>query len=197
MTSEAEKELLLRVSGGLDSDASGIDPESEICWTPTISLTIAEMRTIARVLREAAEAKTVSDDFMWRVAKFFDADLTAGSFLREDGEGGFIGGMHRMAREIDRLREAAEGWRPISEAKKDGTVVWAKLRDDIYPALMPGRDDLARWNGVQIPLRHPGLAEDGFDIGWGVAAPVGHGGFPDEWVEGFRPLPAPPSETGK
>ena len=25
---------------------------------------------------------------------------------------------------------------------------------------------------------------------------VGVGGFPDEWVEGFRPLPSPPSETG-
>ena len=94
------------------------------------------------------------------------------------------------------LREAAEGWRPISEAKKDGTIIWAKLRDDIYPVLKPSRDDLLRWNGVQIPLRHPGVAEDGFDIGWGVAAPVGVGGFPDEWVEGFRPLPSPPSETG-
>jgi hypothetical protein len=101
------------------------------------------------------------------------------------------------ARTISRvLREAAEGWRPISEAKKDGTIIWAKLRDDIYPVLKPSRDDLLRWNGVQIPLRHPGVAEYGFDIGWGVAAPVGVGGFPDEWVEGFRPLPSPPSETG-
>ena len=91
------------------------------------------------------------------------------------------------------LREAAEGLRPISEAKKDGTIIWAKMRDDIYPVLQPEREDLARWNGVQVPLRHPGLAEDGFDIGWSIAAPVGNGGFPDEWIEGWRRLPPPPS----
>ncbi|WP_188576792.1 hypothetical protein [Azorhizobium oxalatiphilum] len=83
-------------------------------------------------------------------------------------------------------------WRPISEAKKDGTTIWAKLRDDIYPGLLPTRDDLERWNGIQMPMRHNGLAADGFDIGWGVAAPVGCGGFPDEWIEGWMPLPSPP-----
>lgn len=91
------------------------------------------------------------------------------------------------------LRETGSPWRPIDEAKKDGTIIWAKLRDDIYPALEPTRDDLDRWNGVQVPLRHPGVADDGFDIGWSVAAPVGHGGFPDEWIEGFMPLPTPPA----
>lgn len=83
-------------------------------------------------------------------------------------------------------------WKDISEAKKDGATIWAVLRPDIYPVLEPGRDDLERWNGVQVPLRHPGLAEDGFDIGWNVAAPVGNGGFPDEWIAGWIPLPAPP-----
>jgi len=89
--------------------------------------------------------------------------------------------------------KSAGMWRPISEAKKNGTIIWAKFRDDIFPALRPERDDLKRWNGVQVPLRHPGVADDGFDIGWSVAAPVGSGGFPDEWIEGFMPLPAPPT----
>lgn len=93
------------------------------------------------------------------------------------------------------LREYAEGgWRDISTAPKDGTIIWAKLRDDIYPSLRPEREDLERWNGAQVPMRHPGLADDGFDIGWSVAAPVGHGGFPDEWVAGWMPLPSPPKE---
>lgn len=149
MTSETDKELLLRVAGGIDGDMDYrqnnrfVSADGLVTRLVIDPITIAEARTIARV-----------------------------------------------------LREAAEGWRPISEAKKDGTIIWAKLRDDIYPVLKPSRDDLLRWNGVQIPLRHPGVAEDGFDIGWGVAAPVGVGGFPDEWVEGFRPLPSPPSETG-
>lgn len=45
-----------------------------------------------------------------------------------------------------------------------------------------------RWRGLEVPLRHPGVAEDGFDVGWNIAAPVGHGGFPDEWIAGWIPL---------
>ena len=90
----------------------------------------------------------------------------------------------------------SEKWLPIESARKDGTTVWAVLRDDIYPGLQPLRDDLKRWNGLQVPLRHPGVVKGGYDIGWSVALPVGHGGFPDEWIAGWQPLPPPPgSET--
>jgi hypothetical protein len=88
----------------------------------------------------------------------------------------------------------ASGWRSISEAKKDKTVIWAALRPDIYPGLRPERPDLEIWNGRQLPLMHTGLPEDGFDIGWSIAAPVGAGGFPDEWIAGYMPLPSPPGE---
>ncbi|MFS8368453.1 hypothetical protein ACJRO0_13315 [Acetobacter oryzifermentans] len=94
--------------------------------------------------------------------------------------------------------EAADtaSWRPISEAKKDGSPILAKLRNDIYPPVtdesnLRARADY-RWNGLTIVLRHPGLGNDGFDMGWNVAAPVGHGGFPDGWIEGWQPLPFPP-----
>ncbi len=40
-----------------------------------------------------------------RIVTLFDEDTTAGSFLREDGEGGFTGAIYRMAREIDALRK--------------------------------------------------------------------------------------------
>lgn len=85
------------------------------------------------------------------------------------------------------------GWQPIETAKKNRQPILAKFYDDIYPRLRPERDDLKRWNGVQVVLRHPGVSDDGFDIGWGVAAPVGCGGFPDEWIEGWKPLDAPPT----
>jgi uncharacterized protein (DUF433 family) len=81
-------------------------------------------------------------------------------------------------------------WRDVSAAAKDGTVIWAILRDDLVARL--GRPNLEPWEGVQLPLRHPGLAADGFDVGWNLAAPVGHGGFPDEWIAGWIPLPEPP-----
>lgn len=81
-------------------------------------------------------------------------------------------------------------WRDISEARKDGTVIWAKLREDIAEDKEEGswKRDLMRWRGLEVPLRHPGVAEDGFDVGWNIAAPVGHGGFPDEWIAGWIPL---------
>lgn len=85
-------------------------------------------------------------------------------------------------------RGAAEGMRslrPISEARKDGTVIWAVLR--VPDEELKVRKDLERWDGVQVPLRHMGVTRDGDDHGWNVAAPVGHGGFPDDWILGWVP----------
>lgn len=48
-----------------------------------------------------------SDPYL-RIVMLFDRDATAGSFLREDGDGGFAGAVYRMAREIDRLRATTE-----------------------------------------------------------------------------------------
>lgn len=86
-------------------------------------------------------------------------------------------------------------WQPIATARKDRTRLLVKFYDDIYPRLEPQRDDLERWNGVYAVVRHNGVDPDGFDIGWQIAAPVGHGGFPDDWIEGWMPLPAPPSHS--
>lgn len=82
------------------------------------------------------------------------------------------------------------GWLPISTADKNGSIVVAQIRNDLVA--FTGRADLDRWQGVQVFLRHSGIAENGFDIGWNVAAPVGHGGIPDSWIAGWRrPEPAP------
>ena len=92
------------------------------------------------------------------------------------------------------LAAAPDPWQPIETAPKDGTPILAVLRDLV--AMFPRRPDLARWSGKYLPLRHNGIADDGFDIGWEVSAPVGHGGFPDEWIAGWMPLPAPPADGG-
>lgn len=84
-----------------------------------------------------------------------------------------------------------DGWRPMVSAPKGGTRILAVIRSDLRKT-RPGRDDLEPWEGLPIVVRHPGIASDGFDLGWNVAAPVGHGGFPDDWFVGWRPLPAPP-----
>jgi hypothetical protein len=51
------------------------------------------------------------------------------------------------------------------------------------------REDLDPWEGIWCVVRHQGISDSGFDMGWNVAAPVGHGGFPDCWFEGWVPLP--------
>ncbi|WP_332116108.1 hypothetical protein [Azorhizobium caulinodans] len=56
--------------------------------------------------------KATQDDFITRLAMFFDCNETAGSFCAEDGDGGFVAAVSRMADEIDRLRA------PLS--KKEG-----------------------------------------------------------------------------
>ncbi len=88
-------------------------------------------------------------------------------------------------------------WLPIESAPKDRTTIWAVFRKDIYPVLEPGRPDLARWNGLQVPIHHPGIYQlDGrdWDHGWNFSAPVGQGCFPDHWIAGWLPLPEPPKE---
>ncbi|MGQ2942959.1 MAG: hypothetical protein ACT6Q7_03040 [Blastomonas fulva] len=87
-----------------------------------------------------------------------------------------------------------DNWQDISSARKDRSTIWAVFHPSIYPTLRPERPDLETWNGLQLPLRHPGVCDDGFDIGWNIAAPVGHGGFPDEWIAGWQPLPSPPTD---
>jgi hypothetical protein len=76
--------------------------------------------------------------------------------------------------------QADDGWLPIEQAPRDGTRVLVILRDP----LPDDRPDLARWAGVPFVARNRGDSSD-----WCFAAPVGCGGWPDEWLVGWRPLP--------
>ena len=81
--------------------------------------------------------------------------------------------------------------RPIETAPKDGTRILVQFKSPIPD----DRPALRKWDGIPFVARHPGLADDGFDRGWNFAAPVGMGGFPDEWLVGWWPLPTPPSHA--
>lgn len=83
------------------------------------------------------------------------------------------------------------GWRPMATADKGTrTPVLLKL---LNPIPEKDRPDLRQWDGMIFVGKHPGIFkhDDGsdFDIGWGFAAPVGMGGFPDDWMVGWQPLP--------
>lgn len=76
--------------------------------------------------------------------------------------------------------------RPMSDAPKENrTRILALTRPDLDAE----RADLKRWCSQWVVIHHPGVAHDGFDIGWSMSAPVGHGGFPDEWFVGWTSLP--------
>lgn len=81
-------------------------------------------------------------------------------------------------------REPSEGWRPIETAPKDRTPVLLRLKNPIPW----DRTDLRAFDGIAFVGRHNGDLME-----WCFAAPVGQGGFPDDWFVGWMPLPEPPS----
>ncbi|MBS1014452.1 hypothetical protein [Acetobacter persici] len=83
----------------------------------------------------------------------------------------------------------AAAWRPMASAPRDRTEILAKTRPDVFPET----HNRAGWNNRSVVIRHEGIVNDDFDMGWSVAAPVGYGGMPDDWFVGWQPLPAPPA----
>lgn len=75
--------------------------------------------------------------------------------------------------------------RPMAEAPRDRQRVLLLLKDPIPR----DRKDLRDWDGVPFVGQHIGVQPDRLDIGWQFAAPVGQGGYPDDWFAGWWPLP--------
>lgn len=88
--------------------------------------------------------------------------------------------------DANKLREAEilqmVVWQPMAVAPRDGTVILVAFRADL--AEWTGRADLARWEGRYAAVRWHG---DELEA-WGLAAPVGVGGLPDEWMVGWQAI---------
>ena len=82
--------------------------------------------------------------------------------------------------------------RPMQEAPKDGTSVLVKIKDDLSPwGVKPGDfGNTDAFCGLYAVMRNRGDIMD-----WCFAAPVGRGGFPDDWLAGWWPLPATEGEV--
>lgn len=90
---------------------------------------------------------------------------------------------HQSSNDLDAMHAAltaalAKAWRPISEAKKDGVPLLVRFRDDL-PARVSG------FSGKCAVMVWAG--RDGGE--WHYHGPIGMGGFPDEWIAGWTPLP--------
>jgi len=100
---------------------------------------------------------------------------------------------HALIQQIDAALSASPApstdWRSMDTARKNGRPVLGLFKQTFAPPC--GDHAVERWGGTQIVMRHPGLADDGYDCGWNLIN-GGCGGFPDEWFEGWMPLPLPP-----
>jgi len=70
------------------------------------------------------------------------------------------------------------------DAPKDGTPILLKFKDDLSQYDKCDHYSMAKWNGLYFVGRNRGDIME-----WGFAAPVGQGGFPDAWLDGWLPLP--------
>lgn len=70
-------------------------------------------------------------------------------------------------------------WKPIEAAPKDGTPILVKFKKD----LSEYSETLKTWEGRCAVMNNRNNAGN-----WSFAAPVGQGGFPDAWFEGWKLL---------
>lgn len=77
---------------------------------------------------------------------------------------------------------------PMSSAPRDRTPILVKFKDNLQSI----RDDLEPWNNVWCVMYWP-HCDDEFKPGWSIAAPVGYGGFSDNYLLGWRSLENPES----
>jgi hypothetical protein len=84
--------------------------------------------------------------------------------------------------------DLAPQWQDIATAPKDGTPVLVKIKDDLSPwgIVKGGFGNTHSFQGLYAVMR---CLDD--IMGWGFAAPVGRGGFSDEWLDGWQPITPP------
>lgn len=139
-----------------------------------VALTAERDAAVERAERARAEA--LEEAAAMIEADGFDADVR--KRLGEDVKTWI---RRQQAFAIRALRAGAAALRPMTEAQNEPVLV--RFRDDLT-----WRDE--RWSGRWCVMRREGVTESGYDLGWSVAAPVGYGGIPTEWLAGWLPLPA-------
>lgn len=86
------------------------------------------------------------------------------------------------------MSETITTWLPIADAPK-GPPLLLKFKDDLSQYFGNFQERMELWQGVVFVGRSRSKKEHNL-LGWGFAAPVGQGGFPDAWMEGWQPIKA-------
>jgi len=80
-----------------------------------------------------------------------------------------------------------DAWLPMETSPMGtGEPVLLKFKDELSQYAGYDGARLERWQGLQFVGRSP--HKDHKRMGWQFAAPVGHGGFPNAWLDGWKPL---------
>lgn len=119
----------------------------------------------------------------WAPARIYLQDDDSGETGRtwcEDRIG--AGDVAYLRADIFGLPRVMGTWRPIATAPKDRTDILVRLHDEN-----------PRYGGRYFVARHPGIAPDGFDMGWSLFP--GYGGVEDVDIAGWTSLPG--QETGE
>lgn len=78
----------------------------------------------------------------------------------------------------------------MKTAPKDDTPVLLKFKDDLKQFNEDDEWWVKTFSGIFFVGRNRNdKSQHNFDMGWSFAAPVGYGGIPDIWLEGWEYLP--------
>lgn len=104
--------------------------------------------------------------------------------MNKDGEASMLKGMWGSNKGDNASKSRSNALLCMDTAPLDGTPVLLKFKDDMSQFDKEDNFHTKELSGLYFVGRNRGDL-----MLWGFAAPVGYGGFPSDWLDGWMPLP--------